>query len=76
MAVMSVVEALNKAIAEEMRRDPTVFCIGEDVSDLNGGYGGAFAVTRGLAGEFGAGRVINTPISEILIGGVCVGAAR
>ena len=75
MANMSVVEALNSALAEEMRRDKTVFCVGEDVSDLNGGYGGAFAVTRGLAGEFGAERVINTPISEILIGGVCVGAA-
>ncbi|MCD8350573.1 MAG: alpha-ketoacid dehydrogenase subunit beta [Planctomycetaceae bacterium] len=75
MATMSVVEALNGAIAEEMRRDASVFCIGEDISDLNGGYGGAFAVTRGLAEEFGAERIVNTPISEILIGGVCVGAA-
>ena len=75
MAQMSVVEALNTAIAEEMRRDKNVFCIGEDISDTNGGYGGAFAATRNLAAEFGDARVINTPISEILIAGVCVGAA-
>src|SRR5579863_6695236 len=75
MARMSIVEALNRAIAEEMERDQRVFCIGEDISDANGGYGGAFAVTRGLHDRFGAERVINTPISEILIGGVAVGAA-
>lgn len=75
MAVMSIVQALNKAIAEEMRRDEKVFCLGEDISSLNGGFGGAFAVTRGLAEEFGADRVLNTPISEILIAGVAVGAA-
>lgn len=75
MAKMSIVEALNSAIAEEMRRDETVFCLGEDISDANGGYGGAFAVTRGLHDEFGAERVINTPISEILISGAAVGAA-
>ena len=75
MAQLSIVEALNAAIAEEMRRDESVFCIGEDISDTDGGYGGAFAVTRNLAAEFGNNRIINTPISEILIGGVCVGAA-
>lgn len=75
MAELSVVEALNAALREEMRRDPTVFCLGEDISDLNGGFGGAFAVTRGLAEEFGPERIMNTPISEILISGVCVGAA-
>lgn len=75
MPKMSIVEALNSAIAEEMRRDETVFCLGEDVSDTNGGYGGAFAVTRGLAAEFGEERVLNTPISEILIAGASVGAA-
>lgn len=75
MARMSIVEALNRAVAEEMERDQRVFCIGEDISDANGGYGGAFAVTRGLHDRFGAERVINTPISEILIGGVAVGAA-
>jgi len=75
MALMSIAEALNHAIAEEMERDQRVFCIGEDISDANGGYGGAFAVTRGLHDRFGAERVINTPISEILICGVAVGAA-
>ncbi|NLU33297.1 MAG: alpha-ketoacid dehydrogenase subunit beta [Clostridiaceae bacterium] len=74
MAVMSIADALKSAIAEEMRRDPTVFCIGED-EDIPGGMGGAFTVTKGLADEFGFERVINTPISEILIAGVCVGAA-
>ncbi len=75
MGKMSIVEALNCAIAEEMRRDENVFCLGEDISDANGGYGGAFAVTRGLAEEFGDDRILNTPISEILIGGAAVGAA-
>lgn len=93
MAVMSIADALKSAIAEEMRRDPTVFCIGED-EDIPGGMGGAFTVTKGLADEFGANvrsaddkgfggtpvpigeaRVINTPIAEIMISGVCVGAA-
>ena len=93
MAVMSIADALKSAIAEEMRRDPTAFCIGED-EDIPGGMGGAFTVTKGLADEFGANvrsaddkgfggtpvpigeaRVINTPIAEIMISGVCVGAA-
>jgi pyruvate dehydrogenase E1 component beta subunit len=72
---MSIVEALNTALVEEMRRDERVFCLGEDISDANGGYGGAWAVTRGLHDEFGAQRVLNTPISEILIAGASVGAA-
>ena len=75
MAIMTIAEALRSAIADEMRRDETVFCLGEDVCDLEGGYGGAFAVTKNLAGEFGADRVLNTPISEILITGAAVGAA-
>jgi pyruvate dehydrogenase E1 component beta subunit len=75
MPQMSIVEALNQAIAEEMARDERVFCLGEDVSDANGGYGGAFAVTRGLHGKFGPERVLNTPISEMLIVGMAVGAA-
>ncbi len=74
MARISIAEALKSAIAEEMRRDPTVFCIGED-EDIPGGMGGAFTVTKGLAEEFGIKRVINTPISEILIAGVCVGSS-
>jgi len=75
MSMMSIAEALRSAIADEMRRDETVFCLGEDVCDLEGGYGGAFAVTKNLAKEFGADRVLNTPISEILITGAAVGAA-
>ena len=75
MAKISIVEALNQAIMEEMERDERVFCLGEDISDADGGYGGAFAVTRGLHNKFGYDRVLNTPISEILIGGMAVGAA-
>ncbi len=74
MARMSIADALKSAIAEEMRRDPAVYCIGED-EDIPGGMGGAFTVTKGLADEFGPRRVINTPISEILIAGVCVGSS-
>lgn len=73
MAEMSIADALKQAIQEEMRRDNTVFCLGEDV-DIKGGMGGAFTVTKGLLEEFGPERVINTPIAEILISGVCVGA--
>ena len=73
MAEMSIADALKQAIQEEMRRDDTVFCLGEDV-DIEGGMGGAFTVTKGLLEEFGPERVINTPIAEILISGVCVGA--
>lgn len=72
---MTVVEALNQALVEEMQRDESVFCLGEDISDANGGYGGAFAVTRGLYDKFGHERVLNTPISEMLIAGMAVGAA-
>ena len=53
MAMMSIADALKSAIAEEMRRDPTVFCIGED-EDIPGGMGGAFTVTKGLGDEFGS----------------------
>ena len=74
MATMTVAEALRQAIREEMRRDERVFCIGEDI-DIEGGFGGAFTVTLGLAKEFGHDRIINTPISEILIAGASVGAA-
>ena len=68
MAEMSIADALKQAIQEEMRRDNTVFCLGEDV-DIKGGMGGAFTVTKGLLEEFGPERVINTPIAEILISG-------
>jgi len=52
--------AINHGIAEEMRRDPTVFIVGEDV----GKPGGPFGVTRGIIDEFGAERAVDTPISE------------
>jgi pyruvate/2-oxoglutarate/acetoin dehydrogenase E1 component len=74
MAVMSIAEALREAIREEMRRDERVFCIGEDI-DIEGGFGGAFTVTLGLSKEFGHERILDTPISEIMIAGAAVGAA-
>ena len=74
MATMSIAEALRQAIREEMERDPRVFCIGEDIGVV-GGFGGAFTVTLGLSEEFGHERIIDTPISEIGIAGVAVGAA-
>lgn len=63
--------AIREAIGEEMRRDPKVFVLGEDV----GRYGGAFKVTEGLFAEFGPERVIDTPICESAIVGVATGAA-
>ena len=74
MAQMTIAEALREAIREEMRRDERVFCIGEDI-DIEGGFGGAFTVTLGLSQEFGHARILDTPISEILIAGAAVGAA-
>jgi pyruvate dehydrogenase E1 component beta subunit len=74
MAVMSIAEALREALREEMRRDERVFCIGEDI-DIEGGFGGAFTVTLGLSKEFGHDRILDTPISEIMIAGAAVGAA-
>ncbi|MEW6358955.1 MAG: alpha-ketoacid dehydrogenase subunit beta [Planctomycetota bacterium] len=68
---ITYLEAIRQALAEEMRRDPSVFIIGEDV----GAYGGAFGVTKGLFEEFGEQRVIDTPISEALIIGTATGAA-
>ena len=74
MAKMTIAEALREAIREEMRRDERVFCIGEDI-DIEGGFGGAFTVTLGLSKEFGHERILDTPISEILIAGAACGAA-
>ena len=68
---LSYLEAIREALAEEMRRDPKVFVLGEDV----GAYGGAFGVTQGLFEEFGEMRVVDTPISESAIVGISVGAA-
>jgi pyruvate/2-oxoglutarate/acetoin dehydrogenase E1 component len=70
---LGIAEALREGIAEEMRRDPRVFCIGEDIG-IPGGWGGAFTVTLGLEKEF-ADRLINTPISEAGLVGAALGAA-
>lgn len=70
---MGIAEALRKAIHDEMARDPSVFCIGEDIG-IPGGYGGAFTVTLGLEKDFRE-RMIDTPISEIGIFGAACGAA-
>src|ERR1700749_414642 len=71
MREITYLEAIREALAEEMRRDPKVFVLGEDV----GAYGGAFGVTQGLHDEFGELRVIDTPISESLIIGASIGAS-
>lgn len=66
-------EAINEAMREEMRRDPRVFLMGEDVAH---GYGGGiFGISRGLLQEFGEERVVETPICESTIAGAAVGAA-
>ena len=64
-------EALREAMQEEMRRDPSVFLMGEEVAE----YNGAYKVSQGMLDEFGAKRVIDTPIAELGFGGVGVGAA-
>src|SRR5713101_7852951 len=71
MAVMTMREALNQAIREELQRDPNVFLMGEEVA----AYQGAYKVTKGLLDEFGDKRVIDTPITEYGFAGVGTGAA-
>ena len=71
MVTMTMREALRDAMAEEMRRDPDVFVMGEEVAE----YQGAYKVTQGLLDEFGARRVIDTPITEHGFAGLGVGAA-
>jgi pyruvate dehydrogenase E1 component subunit beta len=71
MVTMTVREALRDAMAEEMRRDPDIFVMGEEVAE----YQGAYKVTQGLLQEFGARRVIDTPITEHGFAGLGVGAA-
>src|SRR5476649_1475202 len=71
---LSVIQALNEALREEMRRDPLVFVMGEEVA-VWGNKGGVFGVTSGLLDEFGPERVRDTPISEEAIVGTAVGAA-
>jgi 2-oxoisovalerate dehydrogenase E1 component beta subunit len=71
MAIMTVIEAVREAMREEMRRDASVFVMGEDV----GRRGGVFLATQGFIDEFGEERVIDTPLAEAGIAGVAVGAA-
>ena len=81
MPQKSIRQALNEALAQEMRRDPTIVVIGEDVAGGAGSegqrdaYGGVLGVTKGLIGEFGEARVIDTPITESAIMGAAAGAA-
>ncbi len=71
MALMTMREALNQALREELARDGSVFLMGEEVAE----YQGAYKVTRGLLEEFGPKRVIDTPITELGFTGLGVGAA-
>src|SRR5712672_3187680 len=71
MPVVTYLEAIRQGIWEEMERDPSVFCLGEDI----GIYGGAFKVTDGFIDRFGPERVIDTPIAESAIVGAAFGAA-
>ncbi|WP_019122871.1 alpha-ketoacid dehydrogenase subunit beta [Brevibacillus massiliensis] len=71
MAVISYIDAITMAMREEMRRDPGVFVLGEDV----GVRGGVFRATNGLIEEFGEERVLDTPLAESAIVGVAIGAA-
>lgn len=71
MRTIQLREALREAMTEEMRRDERVFIMGEEVAE----YNGAYKVTKGMLDEFGAKRVIDTPISELGFAGIGVGAA-
>ena len=71
MKTMTVREALREAMAEEMRANPNVFLMGEEVGE----YQGAYKISQGLLDEFGPKRVIDTPITEIGFTGIAVGAA-
>jgi len=72
MGEVTYLEAIREGLIEEMERDSNVFCLGEDI----GVYGGAFKVTEGLLGRFGADRVIDTPVSETGFVGAAAGAAH
>src|SRR5438034_767322 len=81
MPQKSIRQALNEALRQEMRRDPRIIVIGEDVAGgaategQRDAYGGVLGVTKGLIGEFGEARVIDTPITESAIMGAAAGAA-
>ena len=71
MRTIPLRQALREAMEEEMRRDPAVFLMGEEVAQ----YNGAYKVSQGMLDEFGAKRVIDTPISELGFAAIGVGAA-
>src|SRR5699024_2108120 len=71
MRELTFLEAIRETLQQQMRQDDRVFLIGEDI----GVYGGSFGVTKGLVEEFGEERVRDTPISELGMTGVAVGAA-
>ena len=71
MKLITVREAIRDAIAEEMRRDKSVFLLGEEVGE----YQGAYKVTQGLLDEFGSNRIVDTPITEAGFTGLAVGAS-
>src|SRR5512141_2083988 len=71
MPVMNIIQAVNDALKVEMRRNPEVVVLGEDV----GRFGGVFRATQGLYEEFGADRVIDTPLAEGGIVGTAIGMA-
>ena len=71
MKVIQFREALREAMSEEMRRDPSVFLMGEEVAE----YNGAYKVSQGMLEEFGPKRVIDTPIAELGFSGIAVGAS-
>ncbi len=70
MPEQTYLEAIRSGLAEELRRDSSVYVFGEDVA-----LGGPFGATKGLAEEFGANRIVNTPISEGTVMGLAIGAA-
>ena len=70
MATITYLEAIRQGIWEEMERDSSVMCIGEDI----GVYGGAFKITHGMLDRFGPSRVVDTPIAESAIVGAAIGA--
>jgi pyruvate dehydrogenase E1 component beta subunit len=71
MKVIQFREAIAEAMSEEMRRDETVFLMGEEVAE----YNGAYKASKGMLDEFGAKRIIDTPISELGFSGIAVGSA-
>ena len=71
MRELSYREALREALREEMKRDSSVFLLGEEIAE----YGGSYKVTQGLVDEFGHERVRNTPLAEAAIVGAALGAA-